>query len=59
MASLVVSKRLGQLFTAKVSAENLFNPAYKNSHEYKGEEYIYTSYKLGRTFSIGLTYLVN
>ncbi|MFC6996062.1 TonB-dependent receptor domain-containing protein [Rufibacter roseus] len=59
MVNMVVSKRIGQHFTAKVAAENILNPEYKNSHEYNGAEYIYSSYKLGRTFSFGLTYLVN
>ncbi|WP_205501587.1 TonB-dependent receptor [Rufibacter psychrotolerans] len=59
MMSLVVSKGLGQNFTAKVVAENLFNPAFKHSHEYKGQEFIYSSYKVGRTFSLGVTYLIN
>lgn len=58
-ASMVVSKRLGELFTAKVSADNIFNPEYRNSHEYKGNEFIYSSYKLGRTFSVGITYLID
>ncbi|WP_161889815.1 TonB-dependent receptor [Pontibacter russatus] len=59
MGSLVVSKRIGQHLTAKASADNIFDPAYKNSHEYKGQEFIYTSYKLGRTYSLGVTYLIN
>ncbi|PRY10620.1 TonB-dependent receptor [Pontibacter ummariensis] len=59
IASLVVSKRLGDSFTAKVSADNIFNPDFVNSHEYNGQEYIYSSYKQGRTFVVGITYLVN
>ncbi|MCC9137093.1 TonB-dependent receptor domain-containing protein [Pontibacter silvestris] len=59
IAGLVVSKRISEHFSAKVSANNILNPAYKHSHEYKGEEYIYSSYKVGRDFSVGLTYLIN
>ena len=59
MGSMVVSKRIGQHLTAKASADNIFDPAYKNSHMYKGQEFIYTSYKLGRTYSLGVTYLIN
>lgn len=59
LASLVVSKRLGELFTAKISADNIFNPEFKNSHEYNGKEYIYSLYKQGRTFSVGVTYLID
>jgi len=59
MANFVVSKRIGERFTAKAIADNIFNPEYKHSHEYKGEEFIYSSYKLGRTFGLSLTYLIN
>ncbi|MCX2738369.1 TonB-dependent receptor [Pontibacter anaerobius] len=59
MASIVVSKRLGDAFTAKLSADNLFNPEFVNSHEYNGQEYIYSSYKQGRTFSAGITFLID
>jgi outer membrane receptor for ferrienterochelin and colicin len=58
VASIVVSKSLGN-FTVKAVADNIFNPEFKHSHEYNGEEFIYSSYKQGRTYSLGLTYLIN
>ncbi|WP_181304680.1 TonB-dependent receptor [Rufibacter sp. XAAS-G3-1] len=58
MMSMVVSKGLGQHFTAKVAVENILNPEYKHSHEFNGQEFIYSAYKLGRTYSVGVTYLV-
>jgi hypothetical protein len=27
--------------------------------EFKGQEYTYSSYKVGRTFSLGITYLID
>lgn len=59
VAGLVVSKKLGEHFSMRVSANNILNPEYKHSHEFKGVEYIYSSYKVGRDFSVGLTYLIN
>ncbi|RDV15597.1 TonB-dependent receptor [Pontibacter diazotrophicus] len=59
VASIVISKSLGDSFTAKVSADNIFNPDFVNSHEYNGDEYIYSSYKQGRTFSVGVTYRID
>lgn len=59
VAGLVVSKRLGERFSMRAAANNILNPAYKHSHEFKGEEYVYSSYKIGRDFSLGLTYLIN
>ncbi len=40
----------------KLSARNLLDAPYKQSHMYKGTEYIYNQYKIGRTYSIGLSY---
>jgi hypothetical protein len=40
-------------------ARNLLNPEYKMVQEFKGQEYTYGSYKIGRTFSLGITYLID
>lgn len=40
----------------KVSAKNILDPYYKKTQEFKGKEYIYSQYKRGRSFSIGIGY---
>ena len=40
-------------------ARNLLNPEYKMVQEFKGQEYTYSSYTVGRTFSVGITYLID
>lgn len=40
-------------------ARNLLNPEYKMVQEFKGQEYTYSSYRIGRTFSLGITYLID
>lgn len=42
-----------------VRAKNLLNPEYKMVQEFKGQEYTYSSYKVGRTLSLGITYLID
>lgn len=42
--------------TLKGSANNVLNENVKKSHEYKGEEYIYSQYNKGRSYSVGLSY---
>jgi outer membrane receptor protein involved in Fe transport len=54
-----LSKDLGNKFKIKVSANNLLNPEYKQTQEFKGKEYIFQSYKRGRTFGISITYKIN
>lgn len=48
----------GERFSVKVSAENLLNSAYKFTQVYKGVEYDYQNYQLGRSFSVGVSYLI-
>lgn len=39
-----------------LSAQNLLDPIVKMTHDFKGEEYIFNSYRRGRTFSVGVRY---
>lgn len=52
------SKRMSDRFSIRFRARNLLDPLYKMSHEFKGEEYIFNSYRKGRNFSIGFSYKV-
>lgn len=53
---IVINKTIKERFKLKASLRNLLDPDIKISHDLKGEEFIYQSYKLGRTFSLGLSY---
>jgi hypothetical protein len=53
---LSVQQRIFKRLRASVSASNLFNPEYQMVHEFKGQEYNFSNYRLGRTFSFGVTY---
>lgn len=46
-------------FSLKFSVNNILDSPYTQSHEFKGEEYIFQSYRMGQTISIGLKYLIN
>ncbi len=50
-----VSKKFGN-FQVKLRAINLLNPDFERFSEYKGERYIYTQYKRGTEFGVGLSY---
>ena len=52
-----LTKTLGDHFKLKLSASNLFNPIVKQTQVYKGKEYLFNSYQLGRTYGISLSYL--
>lgn len=56
---LSFKKTIAQRWSASLRARNLLNPEYKMIQEFKGQEYTYDSYKIGRTFSIGITYLID
>ncbi len=43
-------------FSIDFSAQNLLDSPFKLTQEFKGTEYIYQSYSIGRTYSIGLAY---
>jgi outer membrane receptor protein involved in Fe transport len=52
----IISQKLGKRTTLKFAAKNLLNPEYKKTIEYQGDEYIYSSHQVGRTFSLSLSY---
>lgn len=51
-------KGISENFGFKFSATNLLNSGFRYTQEFKGTEYNYSSYKLGQSFSIGLSYLI-
>lgn len=52
---LSISKKIGR-FQVKLRGQNLLDPNYETFSEFKGTEYIYTRYKRGSTYSVGLSY---
>ena len=54
-----MSKYLGKNLSLKFSARNLLNSKYLQTQTYKGEEYVFQSYRTGSLFSLGINYLIN
>ena len=50
------SQRLPGNWSAKISAKNILNSAFRMSHSFDGQEFIYQEYTRGRKFSIGVAY---
>lgn len=44
------------LLTVRFRARNLLNPSYKKTHTYNDTEYIFQSYTIGRSFSLGVSW---
>ncbi|MEM9935980.1 MAG: TonB-dependent receptor [Bacteroidota bacterium] len=56
LLNVSVSKDLGNRWSARLRANNLLNPDYKHVQEYRGVEYIYQLFNVGRTYSLSFTY---
>jgi outer membrane receptor protein involved in Fe transport len=54
----VFKKSFGSKMTLSFKAKNLLNAAFKKYYTFKGEEYIYSNFTLGRTFSLGFNYSI-
>ena len=55
---LNVMKGIGDRWAVKFSATNLLDSPYRMTHEFKGVEYNYSSYRLGRNFSAGVSFTI-
>ncbi len=53
-----LKKGVSEKFSVKLSAANLLDADVLFTQEFKGTAYTYSSYNLGRTFSLGISYLV-
>jgi hypothetical protein len=51
-----ISKDLGKRWSLTLRGRNLFNPAYRRVHQFAGQEFVYSSYRIGRSVSLGLSY---
>lgn len=54
-----LSKRLPMGFSVRLRANNLLNPRYLQTMEYQGTSYTFNEYRVGRSFSLGLSYSIN
>lgn len=57
LLNLSVSKNLGR-FGIRFRANNLLDPEYKQIQRYKGNEFIFQTYSMGRSYSLGLSYKI-
>ncbi|NNE71721.1 MAG: TonB-dependent receptor, partial [Rhodothermales bacterium] len=53
---VLLAKRLVTGVRIKFSVKNLTDTAYLTSQQYKDTDYVYGSYRLGRTYSLGVSY---
>lgn len=56
--NISASKDLGKGFSVRLRANNLLNPEYKFTQTFKEQEYFFRNNRIGRTFSLGVTYQV-
>jgi len=54
-----VGKEFSDRLKVTVRARNLLNPEYRMVHQFKGEEYVFRNYTIGRTFSVSVKYLID
>lgn len=55
---LVIGQKIGKRFNLTLKGRNLLNPATKLSHEFEDKEFIFSSYKTGASYSLGLSYKI-
>ncbi|MEZ4829697.1 MAG: TonB-dependent receptor [Bacteroidia bacterium] len=51
-----LSQKIKYGLSVTIRANNLLNPEYKQTQVYKETEYIFQNYRLGRSFSLGISY---
>lgn len=53
---MAASQQIFKRVSVSVKARNLLDPTFRRVHTFKGQEFVYSSYRLGRSFSLGLGY---
>lgn len=56
--NFTANKKLFENFEISLKASNLLDPEIKQSQIFKSDEYLYSAYRTGRTFSLGLKYIL-
>lgn len=54
--NISVSKDIGKYFSVRLRANNLLNPEYNYTQEFKGETYIFRSNTIGRSYSVSVSF---
>ncbi|MEM7657191.1 MAG: TonB-dependent receptor, partial [Bacteroidota bacterium] len=54
-----IAKDIGKYLSVRFRANNLLNPEYKFTQDFKGETYFFQNNRVGRTFSLGLSFNLN
>ena len=56
--NFTANKKVFDNFELSLKASNLLDPEIKQSQLFNGDEYLYSSYRTGRTFSLGIKYIL-
>lgn len=59
MLDFNISKQFKNGINIKIAAENLLNPSFEQTFDFGSSVGYFRKYKIGKSFSIGLTYLLN
>jgi hypothetical protein len=59
MLGMTLSQRFFRYFDLKFSAKNLLDAKMQKVQTFKGDDYIFQEYAIGRTISLGLSYNFN
>ena len=54
-----ISKGLGERFSVKFAVKNILDSEHKKTYTYDNQEYIFQSHRFGRTYSFGVSYMIN
>ncbi len=55
---LKLGKDLGEHFNIGIQVENILNPADRSTQSFGGEEYVFSSYRTGRRYSLSIGYSI-
>jgi len=56
--NLVIKKKLTENIRINLALNNLLNATYEKNMRYNGQDYLYNSYQLGRTYSFSVNYSI-
>ncbi|MGB3587875.1 MAG: TonB-dependent receptor [Tunicatimonas sp.] len=56
--NISIKKQIDERWSVRVRANNLLNPKYEETIDFRGEEFVFDQYTMGRDFSISFNYLI-
>ncbi|MCF6357351.1 MAG: TonB-dependent receptor, partial [Draconibacterium sp.] len=56
LVDFTLTKGIGKKWMITIKGQNLLNPNYKQTHNFNGEEFVFSQYAVGRTYSFGVRY---